>query len=200
MDLVSLREFARRKGVSLQAVQNGIKSLRVTPVRDASGKCQGLDWDTEAAKWDNNANPGKKQSAEVRHNIQPQKVVPKATAPKTRGRPAKAPTEPREGEPNEQAPQSAEVLASKLFAVSRSRKEKALADSAELARDEQLKLLVRADQVKLEWMRMVKAAQTKILGIPSKCKNKIPGINIKTIQLIEEACREALEEMADGAE
>lgn len=56
-EIVSLREFARRIGVSLQAVQKAARpeSGRISVERDAAGKITGVDWDTQAAAWHDNS-------------------------------------------------------------------------------------------------------------------------------------------------
>lgn len=197
MELVSLREFARKKGVSLQAVQNGIKSLRIVPERDESGKAIGLNWETEGPKWESNANPGKKQSADARKALNPPKETPPKRPP---GRPKKADRPVSDDDEPAQGKKSPEVVAAALFAVSRSRKEKALADTAELDRDEKLGLLVRANKVELELTKMVTAAKTKILSIKSRVKTKFPDIDPKILLTLDEVCREALKELADGVE
>ncbi len=57
MDIVSLREFARRVGVSLTAVQKGAKPEvgRIQAIRDESGKITGIDADTQVAAWSENS-------------------------------------------------------------------------------------------------------------------------------------------------
>lgn len=55
-DEIPLREYARRKGVSLTAVQNAIKSGRITPIRDADGgRIKGIDWATQENAWEANS-------------------------------------------------------------------------------------------------------------------------------------------------
>lgn len=56
-EIISLREFARRVGVSLQAVQRGAKpeNGRIAALRDATGKITGIDWETQEAAWTENS-------------------------------------------------------------------------------------------------------------------------------------------------
>lgn len=61
---VSLREFARRRGVSLQAVQKAIASGRVTAVRRADpgpdgqpGRITGIEVNQATAQWNRNTDP-----------------------------------------------------------------------------------------------------------------------------------------------
>lgn len=61
MDVVPLREFARRIGVSLTAVQKGIKTGRIVAQTDAGGRATGIDWDSQGAAWHaNSKHPQKK--------------------------------------------------------------------------------------------------------------------------------------------
>lgn len=57
-DWVSLREFARRRGVVLGAVQRAIASGRVTAVqRDANGRLKAIDADLATQQWNSNTDP-----------------------------------------------------------------------------------------------------------------------------------------------
>jgi hypothetical protein len=56
MQLVTLREYARRKDVSLTAVQKGVKGGRIVAQTDPeTGKITGIDWDTQADAWEANS-------------------------------------------------------------------------------------------------------------------------------------------------
>jgi hypothetical protein len=56
-EIISLREFAKRKDVSLTAVQKACapEKGRITPERDETGKITGINWTTQAAAWEANA-------------------------------------------------------------------------------------------------------------------------------------------------
>lgn len=55
MEIVPLREFARRVGVSLTAIQKGVKSGRITAITDDAGKVAGIDYATQATAWVENS-------------------------------------------------------------------------------------------------------------------------------------------------
>ena len=57
MELISAREFARRIGVSLTAVQKAARpeNGRIAAQRDSSGKITGIDWETQAQAWTDNS-------------------------------------------------------------------------------------------------------------------------------------------------
>jgi hypothetical protein len=61
-DWISLREFARRRGVNLSAVQKAIDSGRVTAVRradvhDAASRITGIDFVLASEQWNRNTDP-----------------------------------------------------------------------------------------------------------------------------------------------
>ena len=56
MEIVTLREFARRVGVSLTAIQKGVKNGRIEAITDpATGKITGIDYATQATAWTANS-------------------------------------------------------------------------------------------------------------------------------------------------
>ena len=48
---ISLREFARRKGVNLSAIQKGVKNQRVEKLSNGQ-----IDWRTQSLAWEENRN------------------------------------------------------------------------------------------------------------------------------------------------
>lgn len=62
MELITLREYARRKGVSLTAIQKGLDGGRIVAVEDPkTGRRTGIDWSTQADAWEaNSKHPQKK--------------------------------------------------------------------------------------------------------------------------------------------
>jgi len=66
MEIVTLREFARRVGVSLTAVQKGVQNGRIYADKDPkTGRISGIDYDTQAEAWVANAMHPQKRP----HNI-----------------------------------------------------------------------------------------------------------------------------------
>ena len=81
---------------------------------------------------------------------------------------------------------------------SRARTEHLKAELLELERAEKEGELVRADEVAKKWGEVVAIARTKVMGIPSKAKQRIPEIPADAFVALEEIVREALEDLADG--
>jgi len=66
MEVVTLREFARRIGVSLTAIQKGVKTGRIQAITDsATGKITGIDFESQAPAWSANSKHPQKRP----HNI-----------------------------------------------------------------------------------------------------------------------------------
>jgi len=81
---------------------------------------------------------------------------------------------------------------------SRARTEFLKAELLELERAEKEKELVSAREIALKWGEVVAIARTKILGVPSKAKQRIPDFPQDAFVILEDIVREALEDVADG--
>lgn len=81
---------------------------------------------------------------------------------------------------------------------SRARTEYLKAELLELERAQKEGELVAASEVGKKWGELVAIARTKVLGIPSKAKQRIPDFPQDAFVILEEIVREALEELADG--
>lgn len=69
---------------------------------------------------------------------------------------------------------------------------------AELARQEKERELLRREDVSTAWTQAVNLTRTKLLGVPSTVKQRIPHLEIEEVELITSLIREALEELAAG--
>lgn len=82
------------------------------------------------------------------------------------------------------------------FNASRARTEHLKAELLQLEFDEKAKTLVKSDEVKADWLQIVTIARTKVLGIPSKAKQRIPDLDTNAMTMLEEIVRETLEDLA----
>ena len=58
---------------------------------------------------------------------------------------------------------------------------------------------MRASEVEAKWVEVITISRTKVLGIASKAKQRIPDLTQDQIAILEDIVREALEELAsDG--
>lgn len=85
------------------------------------------------------------------------------------------------------------------YTESQKRKAYEQANLLELDRKQKEALLLPADQVEKVWANSVTIARTKLLGVPTRLRQRIPHLAIEEIAIAEELIREALEELAgDG--
>jgi phage terminase Nu1 subunit (DNA packaging protein) len=83
---------------------------------------------------------------------------------------------------------------------SRARTEHLKAELLELERKQKEGLLVKAEEIEAKWVEIVTLARTKILGIPTKAKQRIPDLDTDAITVLDDIVRETLEDLAGEAE
>lgn len=72
-------------------------------------------------------------------------------------------------------------------------------EDARLDHEERRGLLVNAEQVKAGFVNMVTLAKTRLMGVPSKAKARIPTLTVHDIEILEDLIADALTEIAtDG--
>lgn len=81
---------------------------------------------------------------------------------------------------------------------SRARSEFERANLLELERQQKEGLLLRREDVEQAWAAAVNITRTKLLGIPSMAKQRIPHLELEEVELLTSLIREALEELAAG--
>ena len=79
---------------------------------------------------------------------------------------------------------------------SRARTEHLKAELLELERKQKEGLLVLASEVEAKWVEIITLARTKILGIPTKAKQRIPDLDTDAIGILDDIVRETLEDLA----
>ena len=52
----------------------------------------------------------------------------------------------------------------------------------------------------MEWSEIITRARTKLLGIPTKAKQRIPDLDTDAIGVLDDIVREALEDLAVDSE
>ncbi len=82
------------------------------------------------------------------------------------------------------------------FNESRAKREAMMARLAEIDVEQKEKLLVPSEDVKSAWIQLVTIAKTKVLGIPTKAKQRIPDLDKSAMALLDEIVRETLEDLA----
>jgi hypothetical protein len=179
---MSLRAYARRRGVTAMAVSKAIKSGRLAKsvVRDAAGDPKIADPDLADREWDRSTDLSKA----------PGYVKQRASAarpPRGESRAVAAPgaaAPPPAGEPDDLS-----------LAVESAREKFWKANTAELDYRERAGELVKAAEVKGKITDSFKKVSTRLLGIPTRAKQQIPHLTVADIGTIDELVREALEEL-----
>lgn len=191
-EIVSLREFAKRVGVSLPAIQKGIKSGRIAAIVDPeTGKNLGIDAVSQVSAWSENSKAPQRKPNNIAGG-RPRKDGQPVAAPVTNG--GKLEPQAHGGALKRNEP-SAEKQS--MAEIQRQREIVKLQLDLMKMKQEQGELVPAAD-VEQAWAKMFRAAQTRILGIPAACKTKCSDLPTSVLVLIDEICRKALEDLANG--
>jgi hypothetical protein len=202
MPLMSRRAYARHRaelglpGSTLKSVQKAIAAGRITVAADDQ-----LDSDVADREWAANSSeghrrtPGRKAAEKAPPPVgRPPLAAPPPVAadrPRLEAPPALPP-----GLPEELAAAASEMSLAEASALEKFWKAKL----AELDFGERSGDLVSAEEVKAKWIELVTLSKTKLLGIPSKCKARIPSLTAADVGVIDGLVREALEELAGDDE
>lgn len=84
------------------------------------------------------------------------------------------------------------------YSKARALKEHYLAKQAEIEYQKAAGELVAVSDVKKEWHAIASVVRTKILGIPSKAKQRIPDLSRDQFIILEKITRDALEDLEPG--
>ena len=84
------------------------------------------------------------------------------------------------------------------YNVSRARTEYEKANLLELDRKTKEGLLLPREQVERVWANAITIARTKLLGVPTRVRQRFPHLTLEEVATMEELIREALEELAGG--
>jgi len=170
---LGLREYARSRrarglaGGSLRAVQEAIESGRLAGAITPDGRIVSIE--LADAAW---------TAATYEDRIPitgPAAAVSTAVSPPT-------PTTP-DGPP--------------ALALSRARREAALAERAELELAERRGKVIDVDQARADVIAAFSLVKTRLLAVPSRARQRDHSLTAPQLELIDELIREALEELAD---
>ena len=82
------------------------------------------------------------------------------------------------------------------YEESRARTEHLKAELLELERKQKEDSLVPMKEVQQKWTEVITTARTKLLGISSKAKQRLPDLHTNAVSCIDDIVREALEELS----
>jgi hypothetical protein len=196
--LITQAEFSRLAGVSRSAVKQAINNGLITAVEDQGGRI--LIHKTEGLL---------QYQANSRRQRKPK---PAAPVPTTLGNatglellswgqnPAEAAAHDAPANPEPQQSESAKPNRETMpeYGKSRARSEYEKANLLELQRKTQEGLLLRREDAVQAWNQAVNITRTRLLGVPSTAKQRIPHLEIEEVELLTGLIREALDELAAG--
>jgi hypothetical protein len=172
MPLISRADAARALGVTKEAVYAAIRTGRLSVINARDGRVL-VNSETMRDEW--------AQNTQRRIGVGPR---PPANAPRPeRLARTPAPTD----DPTADVPE---------YNVSRARTEHLKAELLELERQQKESLLVPAAEIEAKWVEIITLARTKILGIPTKAKQRIPDLDVSAITVLDDIVRETLEDLS----
>ena len=174
---LNFSQYAVHRGISKAAVTKAIQGGRITAHVDPEGK-RFLFKEEADEQWDKNTNqnvgaPARDRAIEEEKKIEEQ-----------------APPEPNPIAPGD--PRIPPLYQSKAI------KEAFFARAAKLKYETDLGKVVEAEEVKKTWHAIISIARTKILGVPSKIRQRMPEMTNDQYLLIESIIRESLEDLSSG--
>ena len=187
MALISKADAARALGVTSEAVYAAIRTNRLSVVRTGDGR-ELVNSTTMRQEWERNT----------------QKRVGRGPKPPA-GTIERTPLRPGEAEARAAAKADAQTPDTPLsetledvpdYNHSRARTEHLKAELLELERKQKEKILVKAEEIETKWVEIITLARTKILGIPTKAKQRIPDLDTDAIGILDDIVRETLEDLA----
>lgn len=207
-DLLSIRQYAKHRGVSHVAVHKHVKAGKLSTV---GGK---IDPAVADAEWTRNVEPRlrarppaarakapkvEKKQTEKRETVQKQ--------PRQDARPKPAPSEPHaQGmqsapEPHADGTQAPADKGAKGrqfdYMHERAKREHYLAERARVDLEVENARLIDRRAAELAFTTVIAEAKTKLLAVPSKARQRIPHLTVEEVELMGDLIREALEEVAE---
>lgn len=192
MALITKAEAARVLGVTKEAVYAAIRTNRLSVVRTGDGR-ELVNSSTMREEWQRNTQKrigrGPKPPAGTQE-FTPLRAGEVEARLDRRARSTTPSTDDRLGQTSEAIPE---------YDVSRARTEHLKAELLELDRQQKEKILVKAEEIETKWVEIVTLARTKLLGIPTKAKQRIPDLDTDAIGILDDIVRETLEDLSTTA-
>lgn len=180
MAFVTRKEAALLLGVTPDAVYKAVREGRVSVKVSATGQVL-LNSETMREEWLKNTD---QRRSRVGKGVR----VCSTDPPQLRSAKERmAPQQRRMGQTQEAIPD---------YDESRARTEHLKAELLELDRQQKLGRLVPVEDVEKRWVEIIVQARTKLLGIPTKAKQRIPDLDVDAIGALDDIVRETLEDLA----
>jgi hypothetical protein len=187
---LSFKQYAEHRGVSQAAVSQALRKGRITARVDENGVRYVLAAEADA-QWTQRSEPipSMKPLATpvTQSRIRAPSVIPNRIT-----------DDDDESEEDLIDAGGGEMIPA-LY-VSKAKKEYYVAQAVELKHQVELGKVVPAEEVGKRWSKIVATARTKILGIPSKTRQRAPEMTNEVYLELEKVVREALEDLANDAD
>jgi predicted transcriptional regulator len=181
MALVTQSEAARILGITPPSVHHAVAKGRLKIVFDEKGRKR-IDTSTLAEDY--------RKNTQTRNTTAHKKLKELETA-KPEQKVSQQKAEPRISRTQEYIPD---------YDESRARTEYLKAELLELDRQTKAGKLVPVDEVEAKWLEVITLARGKMLGIPTKAKQRIPDLDAAAMACLEDIVRETLEDLAGEGE
>lgn len=193
MPLMSMAEYARHRGVSKVAVTYAVRDGRISTTTNHSGK-RVIDSEAADKEWAaNTAHEQRRNTSEARPGLAPPE--PAIIQPISPPAPTVQIGFDRQALGIPDRPDVAGDGADNTYARARAQKEHFLAKQAELDYLESAGKLVDVATIQKTWTAVATTVRTKVLGIPSKARQRIPDLTNEQYLILEKLAREALEDL-----
>lgn len=170
---ISLRAYARHRGVSPEAVSKAVKEDRlVESVVMVDGKPKIFDLELADLEWKSNTRPRMGYGSGDDEGDGPDPEMPDET-----------------GLPSYEH-------SVRLRAMHAARREGALADIAEIDVAEKRDELVSVEEARAFMVDKFTVAKTRVLGVPTRIAQRLPELADQVVPVVKELLREVLEELA----
>ena len=193
---MGLREFGRWVDKSGEAVRKAIASGKIPPdcVGEkalSSGRKVPVITNPEKARvaWGQNVDP---------NQVRDRQVMSQSRAAAHARAKGEEPAPPAGGGDDDGAQVLTAGKGVPTIAQSKAITEAYKARITKLEYEEKVGKLVNADQMKIRLVNMITAAKSKLMGVPSKAKSRIPTLTVRDIEELETLVAEALEELSVG--
>lgn len=181
MALITQAQAARMLGITPQAVGLAVKQGRLKVILDESGRKR-IEGSTLAEDYRKSTQTKQTNAHRRTSQAELEKSAPQVSERSRDTRLAKT---------QEYIPD---------YDESRARTEHLKAELLELDRKQKEGLLVPVADVESTWIEVITMARGKILGIPTKAKQRIPDLDGGAMACLEDIVRETLEDLAGEAE
>lgn len=175
-EIISIREYSRRIGVSLPAVQKAARNGRIEVIRDAAGKITGIDWTTQEEAWLGNSKTPQRRPHNAgggrprKDGKPPAKSTAKSTAANSI---LETEEEPQDDEAGEQPVKASGMSLSQIQRARELVKLQLDNETLKKARGES----VPVSQVKQEGAKLAAAVIAGMYNIPERCADDIAGMS-----------------------